>query len=75
MCIRDSFNTLNGIPASANKWLNRKILREEWGFDGVLISDYSALAELIVHGVAEDEEQAAKLAMEAGVDMLSLIHI
>lgn len=64
-----SFNTLNGIPASANKWLNRKILREEWGFDGVLISDYSALAELIVHGVAEDEEQAAKLAMEAGVDM------
>ena len=46
MMMMTSFNTLNGIPASANKWLNRKILREEWGLDGVLISDYLHSAEL-----------------------------
>lgn len=64
-----SFNTLNRIPSSANKWLMRDILRGEMGFDGVLISDYSAVEELIPHGIAEDKREAAKLAIEAGVDI------
>lgn len=64
-----SFNTLNGIPSSANVWLNQEILRKEWGFDGVLISDYGALKELEVHGAAEGEREAAELAVKASVDM------
>lgn len=64
-----SFNTLNRVPSTANKWLMRKVLREDLGFDGVLISDYSAVEELIPHGIAEDKREAAKLAIEAGVDI------
>ena len=63
-----SFNTLNRVPSTANKWLMRKVLREDLGFDGVLISDYSAVEELIPHGIAEDKREAAKLAIEAGVE-------
>jgi beta-glucosidase len=66
--VMTSFNTVNGIPSSGNKWLMRKILREEWGFDGVTISDYAAIQELIYHGLAEDEYHAAQLGIEAGVD-------
>ena len=64
-----SFNTMNRIPSSANRWLMRGILRKELGFDGVLISDYSAIEELIPHGIAADKREAAKLAIEAGVDI------
>lgn len=64
-----SFNSLNRIPSSANKELMRGILREEMGFDGVLISDYAAVEELVPHGIAEDKREAAKLAIEAGVDI------
>lgn len=64
-----SFNTMNRIPSSANRWLMREILRKELGFDGVLISDYSAIEELIPHGIAADKREAAKLAIEAGVDI------
>ena len=64
-----SFNTLNRVPSTANKWLMRKVLREDLGFDGVLISDYAAVEELIPHGIAEDKKEAAKLAIEAGVDI------
>lgn len=67
--VMTSFNTVNGIPATANRWLNRRILREEWNFDGVLISDYSAIYELLMHGVAETVEEAAELGIRAGVDM------
>lgn len=66
--VMTSFNTVNGIPSSGNKWLMRKILREEWGFEGVTVSDYAAIQELINHGLAEDEYHAAKLGIEAGVD-------
>lgn len=66
--VMTSFNTVDGIPASGNKWLMREVLREEWGFEGVTVSDYAAIKELIYHGVAEDENHAAKLAIEAGVD-------
>lgn len=67
--VMTSFNTLNRIPSSGNKWLMRKVLREEMGFEGLLISDYSAVDEMISHGIAEDSREAAKLAILAGVDV------
>ncbi len=67
--VMTSFNTWNRIPSTANKWLMRKVLREEMGFEGVLISDYSAIDEMIHHGIAEDSREAAKLAIMAGVDI------
>ncbi|MBQ1492160.1 MAG: glycoside hydrolase family 3 C-terminal domain-containing protein, partial [Blautia sp.] len=67
--VMTSFNTWNGLPATANPYLMKDILRGEMGFDGVLISDWGAVGELEVHGVAEDLKEAAILAMEAGVDM------
>ncbi len=67
--VMTSFNTLNGIPSSGNKWLMRYILRKEMGFDGVLISDWAAIAEMKNWGIAESLREAAKLAMEAGVDI------
>lgn len=66
--VMTSFNTIDGVPASGNKWLMRDVLREEWGFEGVTVSDYAAIKELIYHGAAEDENHAAKLGIEAGVD-------
>jgi beta-glucosidase len=67
--VMSSFNTLNGIPVTGNKWILRDVLREEWGFEGVVVSDYAAIKELIDHGYAEDEDHAARLAIEAGVDL------
>ena len=67
--IMPSFNSLNGIPSVANKWLMNRVLRKEWGFDGVAISDYAAVNELVVHGVADGPEDAVRLAMEAGCDI------
>jgi len=64
-----SFNTLNGIPSVANPWLMQTVLKDEWGFDGVVISDYNAVGELIKHGVAEDKKEAAKRAFENGCDI------
>ena len=67
--VMTSFNTLNRVPSSGNKWLMRKVLREEMGFDGVLISDYGAIKEMINHGYSKDEKQAGEQAMKAGVDI------
>lgn len=67
--VMTAFNTLNGVPATGNEWLNRDVLRREMNFDGVLISDYAAIEELIMHGYAEDEAAAARLALLAGVDV------
>ena len=67
--IMPSFNSLNGIPSVANKWLMNRVLRQEWGFNGVVISDYDAVGELVTHGVADGPEDAARLAMEAGCDI------
>ena len=67
--VMTSFNTVDGVPATGNEWLFRDVLREEFGFDGVVISDWGAIKELIAHGVAEDEKQAAELAIKAGVDI------
>lgn len=67
--VMTSFNTVEGVPASVNKWLMRDVLRDEMGFDGVLISDYAAIEESIYHGVSEDKRDAAKKGIEAGVDI------
>lgn len=67
--IMPSFNVLNGVPSTANRWLMRDILRDEWKFDGVVISDYSAISELIAHGVAENKKQAAEYALKNGCDI------
>lgn len=67
--VMPSFNSLNGIPSVANKWLMNTVLRGEWGFKGVVISDYDAVGELVTHGVAADMKDAARMAMEAGCDI------
>jgi beta-glucosidase len=67
--VMTSFNTVDGIPSSGNKWLMRDLLRGEWQFNGVVISDWGAVKELIPHGVAEDEREAAAKAILAGVDI------
>lgn len=67
--VMTSFNTLNRIPSSGNCWLMRDVLQKEMGFEGVLISDWNAIGELMIHGIAADENEAAKLALQAGVDI------
>ena len=67
--IMPAFNSLNGIPCAANPWLMKKVLREEWGFKGVAISDYDAVGELVTHGVAENLKEAVRMALEAGCDI------
>lgn len=69
LLVMTSFNTLNRIPSTANKWLMRQILRGEMGFDGVLISDWAAIEEVMNHNLAKDRKEAAKLAIEAGTDI------
>lgn len=67
--IMSAFNSLNAVPASANPFTLTQILRKEWGFQGIADSDYTALAELINHGIANDGATAARKAFLAGVDM------
>lgn len=67
--VMPSFNSLNGIPSIANPWLMKTVLKDEWGYDGVVISDYNAVGELLPHGVAADMKQAAKLAFAQGCDI------
>src|SRR5215211_6711098 len=67
--VMSAFNALNGVPATANPWLLTGILRNEWGFDGFVVSDWAAIHELIAHGIAEDGAEAARKAFLAGVDM------
>ncbi|MDR1952861.1 MAG: glycoside hydrolase family 3 C-terminal domain-containing protein [Clostridiales Family XIII bacterium] len=67
--VMPSFNVIDGIPMTANKRLLSGLLREELGFEGVMISDYTAVTELIAHGVAADEAEAAEKAVSAGVDI------
>ena len=67
--IMSAFNELNGIPASANPYTLKTILRGEWDFKGFVVSDWNAIGELINHGIAEDIYEAAEKALKAGVDM------
>ena len=64
-----SFNDINGIPATANKFLLKEVLRDEWGFDGIVVSDWNSVTEMIAHGYAEDAKAAARRAANAGLDM------
>ena len=67
--IMSAFNSLNGVPASANPFTLTQILRKEWGFQGIVDSDYTALAELMAHGIGNDGATVARKAFLAGVDM------
>ncbi len=67
--LMSSFNTLNGLPATANPFTLTQILRKEWGFPGVVVSDWGSVGELVPHGIARDKGGAAQKAMNAGVDM------
>lgn len=69
MTVMSAFNDVNGVPATANKRLLTDLLRGEWGFKGVVISDYTADQELVAHGYAADDRDAARLAILAGVDI------
>ncbi|MFW0754544.1 beta-glucosidase BglX [Pseudomonas sp. H11T01] len=64
-----ALNSINGVPATANMWLMQDLLRKQWGFKGLAVSDHGAIFELIKHGVAKDGREAAKLAIKAGIDM------
>ena len=64
-----AFNAVDGIPTTGNAALLRTMLREEWGWDGLLLSDWRAVEELMAHGVAASRADAARLALQAGVDM------
>ena len=73
--IMSSFNALNGVPVTANHFLLTTILRDEWGFDGFVVSDYDAIRELENHGVALDGATAARKAILAGVDVDMMSHL
>jgi beta-glucosidase len=64
-----AFNELNGVPATANAYLLNEILKTRWRFEGFVVSDYTAVDELVPHGFARDQKHAAELAINAGVDM------
>lgn len=64
-----AFNSLNGVPATGNRWLLTDILRNQWKFKGFVVSDWNAVQELKAHGVAETDADAALMAFDAGVDM------
>jgi beta-glucosidase len=64
-----AFNEISGVPATANHWLMTDVLRDQWGFGGLTVSDYTGDEELVAHGVAADARDAARLAFMAGVDM------
>ena len=69
MSVMPSYNEIDGVPSHANKWLLQKILREEWGFKGHVVSDYYAIPQMMdLHKIAADKPATAKLAIESGVD-------
>jgi beta-glucosidase len=67
--VMSSFNTNGGVPASGDHWLLTEVLRNQWGFDGFLVSDWTSVPELIHHGIAESAEDAAYWGLYAGIDM------
>ena len=67
--LMSSFNSINGVPATANPYTLTQILRKEWGFDGFVVSDWGAVAELLNHAIGPDGATVARKALEAGVDM------
>ena len=72
--IMSAFNALNGVPSTANSFLLQQVLRNEWGFDGFVVSDYTAVMELRNHGIAMDAATATRKAILAGVDVDMMSH-
>lgn len=68
LSVMTSFNDINGVPATANRWLLTDLLRQDWGFNGLVVTDYTAVNELIDHGLG-DLQQVSALSLNAGVDM------
>ena len=64
-----AFNALNGVPCTGNRFLLRTVLRDEWGFDGFVVSDWNSVTEMIAHGYGADEREAALRSADAGLDM------
>ena len=64
-----SFNEIDGVPATANKWLLTDVLRDQWGFNGFVVSDYTGISEMIDHGYGEDLKDVSAKALKAGLDM------
>jgi beta-glucosidase len=73
--VMSSFNALNGVPGTANPYLLTTVLRKQWGFNGFVVSDYTAIMELLHHGVALDAATAAEKAFNAGVDVDMMSHL
>ena len=73
--VMSAFNALNGVPSTANPYLLDTILRKQWGFDGVVVSDYTAIMELINHGIALDAATATEKAINSGVDVDMMSHL
>lgn len=69
-----SFSDLNGVPASGNEFLMRKVLRDEWGFEGFVVSDWNSIPQLATHGLTGNERESAFAAAKAGVDMEMASH-
>ena len=67
--VMNSFNELNGIPATGNSYLQREVLKGDWKFDGLMVSDWGSINEMVDHGYAKDSKQAAEIAINAGSDM------
>ncbi len=64
-----ALNSLNGTPATSDSWLLKDVLRDQWGFKGITVSDHGAIKELIKHGVASDPEDAVRVALKSGINM------
>jgi beta-glucosidase len=73
--VMSAFNSLNGVPASGNRYLLTQILRQMWDFKGAVVSDYQAVQELVAFGFASDERDAARLALTAGVDIEMAVQV
>jgi beta-glucosidase len=69
MSVMSAFNELNGIPATGNHFLLTDILRNEWKFKGLVVTDYTSINEMVQHGIVANDQEAAELALNAGVDM------
>ena len=69
MTVMTSFNDNDGVPSTGSEYLLRDLLRNEWGFDGLVVTDWNSMGEMVVHGFAEDNADAAVKALRAGVDM------
>jgi len=64
-----SFNEINGVPSTGNKWLMTDLLRKDWGFNGFVVTDYTGINEMVAHSIVRNDKEAGELAANAGIDM------